>query len=403
VAAGVLVLSVGLVLALVVFGGSSGGGQDTGLPGPGVASVITPTVTGPAPAHATVKPFVPQPAAVASAARLPLAAQVAQLFMVGLDGRSSVAAKAAGSQGWGGMVLTRGNFSSPGQISALTAAFTAGTRSAHALAPLLAAQQEGGPATAFPGLPPQGEATLGTSGSPRDAQQQALLAGRRLRSLGLSMTLAPLADVDNPGGALTGRLFSTDPSTVADFSSAALAGYAQAGVIAAPGHFPGSGGASADPDASTATVGGTLDQLRTRDLIPFYRLAATAPVILMSNASYVAFDGVTPASLLASAVNLLRLQLAFGGVVMSDDLDATLQPTGESAGTVAVQALEAGDDLLYITGSPSEQQQAYTAVLTAARRNAKDRTLLRAALLRDLSLKARYGVLARRAGAAKSR
>jgi beta-N-acetylhexosaminidase len=207
------------------------------------------------------------------------------------------------------------------------------------------------------------------------------------------MTLAPLADVDTPGGALTGRLFGTDPALVARLSVAAVEGYAAAGEISAVGHFPGSGSASSDPDQMNATVGGSLAQLEGHDLVPFAAVAPRAPVIEMSNASYVAFDGVTPAALLPRAVQLLRGVYRFGGVVMTDDLDATLTATGSDPGAVALQALKAGEDLLYITGPPSEHAAAYAAVLAAAQRSASVRALVHSALLRDLTLKARYGLL----------
>ncbi len=207
------------------------------------------------------------------------------------------------------------------------------------------------------------------------------------------MTLAPLADVDIPGGALSGRLFGTDPALVARLSLAAVEGYASAGEISAVGHFPGSGDASADPDQVSATVGGTLAQLEGHDLIPFAAVVPRAPVIEMSNAAYAAFDGVTPAALLPRAVQLLRRTYRFGGVVMTDDLDATLSAAGADPGAVALQALRAGDDLLYITGPPSEHAAAYKAVLAAAQRSASVRELVREALLRDLTLKARYGLI----------
>jgi beta-N-acetylhexosaminidase len=180
---------------------------------------------------------------------------------------------------------------------------------------------------------------------------------------------------------------------VGRFSAAAVGAYTRAGIISAVGHFPGAGGASADPDQMPATVGGSLDELRGRDLIPFTAVAHGAPVILMSNASYAAFDGVTPAGLLGQAVDLLRRGYGFSGVVMSDDLDATLQATSEDAGTAAVQALRAGDDLLYISGSTNEQSAAYAAVLAAAQRSASVRARVKDALLRVLSLKARFGIL----------
>jgi beta-N-acetylhexosaminidase len=325
-------------------------------------------------------PFRPAPAAVALAGRLSLPAQVAQLFLVSDD-------RLAGTP-WGGVVLTSGN--TPGDAAAVASSL----RSVSAVAPLIAATQEGGPDTAFGGLPPEGEAAIGAAPHPvAVARAQASLAGAKLRSLGIDMTLAPLADVDTPGGALTGRLFGTDPALVARLSGAAVEGYAAAGEISAVGHFPGSGSASADPDQMTANVGGSLAELEGHDLVPFAAVARLAPVIEMSNASYVAFDGVTPAGLLPQAVQLLRRGYRFAGVVMTDDLDATLNATGSGPGTVALQALKAGDDLLYITGPPSEHAAAYDAVLAAAQRSAAVRALVRAALLRDLTLKARYGVL----------
>ncbi len=319
--------------------------------------------------------------------------QVAQLFLVSVPGQTPAGIAQLGSVGWGGFVLGRENFAGDHALAALTSALQASAPPAPAVPPLIAASQEGGPDTAFPGLPPRGQAAIGANGTPAMAGAQAQLAGTRLRSLGLSMTLAPLADVDTPAGALSGRLFSTDPAAVARFAKAAVSGYDSAGVISAVGHFPGSGGASADPDQMTATVGGRLADLRARDLIPFAAVAASAPVIVMSNAAYVAFDGVTPASLLPQAVKLLRQGLGFQGVVMSDDLDATLQPTNSDPGTVALQALQAGDDLLYISGPPSEAHAAYTAVLATARASSSLRGVVHEALLRVLSLKARYGVL----------
>ncbi len=180
---------------------------------------------------------------------------------------------------------------------------------------------------------------------------------------------------------------------MSSFTRAAVAGYGAAGIAAAVGHFPGEGSASSDPEQSPATVGGGLAQLEARDLLPFEAVAAQAPVILVSNASYVAFDGVTPASVNPKVIALLRDTLNFPGVVMSGDLDATLQPTGDTPGQAAVQALQAGDELLYITGAPGDPQAAYAGLLTAARHSAAIRSLVHAALLADLTLKVRYGLL----------
>ena len=399
-AAAATLIALVLLIVVVLSAGSSGHRPRYVPSAGGVASVITPPSPSPS---ASTRPgrsvtrrraaFIPAPAAARLAGTLSLQQQVAQLFLVSLDGPSASSVGGLGKLDWGGVVFTSANFSSAAQVSALAADVATAARAAREVPPLLAAAQDGGPDTAFKGLPPSSEAAIGSTGAPATASTQAALAGGRLRALGFHMTLAPFLDVDTPGGALSGRLFSSDPGAVARFGLAAVQGYAASRVIAAPGHFPGEGAASADPDAMTATVGGSLAELRPRDLIPFAAVAAHAPVIVMSNAEYVAFDGVTPAGLLASAVTLLRTGYGFRGVVMSDDLDATLEATGEDPGTVAVQALQAGDDLLYITGPPGEHRQAYEAVLAGAQRSASVRAKVREALLRDLSLKADYGVI----------
>jgi beta-N-acetylhexosaminidase len=327
---------------------------------------------------------------------MPLERQIAQLFMVALPPGVTTSAAALGPTDWGGVVIGSSNFGSDSQIATLAAAITGGAQDASGVRPLIAAAQEGGRTSAIPDLPPQSEPTIGASGQPALARAQATLAGRRLRALGVNMTLAPLADVDTPGGAISDRLYSTDPGAVAAFSDAAVRGYEAAGIVSATGHFPGAGGASADPDQMSATVGGSLAALGARDLLPFATVATHAPVIVMSNAVYAAFDGVTPAGLLPRAVQLLRLGYGFQSVVMSDDLDAALQATGGDAGAAALAALQAGDTLLFISGSAAEQQSAYAAVLAAAGRSAALRTRVRAALLRVLTLKVKYGMVAGR-------
>jgi len=164
-------------------------------------------------------------------------------------------------------------------------------------------------------------------------------------------------------------------------------------MLSAPGHFPGQGAVNQDPDTGTASVGLALSDLRARDELPFAAVARTAPAIVMSNSLYAAFDGVTPAGLLPDAVRELRDHVGFRGAVLSDDLEATLQPTGGTVGDAALQALQAGDDLLYVSGDQGEQDRAYAAVLAAARSGKLPRARLLEALDGALALKARAGLV----------
>ena len=337
------------------------------------------------------------PAVARLAMRLPLERQVGQLFLVGLAGTAARApgVTALARRDWGGVVLERPNYVNPPQLGSLVRVVAAGARRARHLPPLIVADQPGGPGTALPGQPPGAEPRLGARGASGAgaAGSEAVRAGKALRRLGVRMTLAPSADVDVTDGALGAHTFSSDAATVARLTAAEVAGYSHARMLSAPGHFPGQGAANQDPDLGTASVGLGLPDLRARDELPFAAVARTAPVIVMSNALYAAFDGVTPAGLLPDAVRELRGHVGFRGVVLSDDLEATLQPTGGSVGDAAVQALQAGDDELYVSGDAGEQDRAYAAVLTAARSGKLPRARLLEALERVLALKARAGLL----------
>jgi len=380
------VIAVGLAILL-------GGGdkQPLALGGAGAPTTLQPSrPRGVVPPARPAPGFTPPPAVVRMLAAMPLERQVAQLFMVGLQGSSSPGAVTLAGPGWGGFVFSQQNYVSDFAAGAYAAAASTADRLLRAPAALVAATQEGGPQTAIADLPPEGQAVLGSSGQPDAARAQATLAAQRLLAMGFNTTLAPLADVDTAGGPLNGRLFSTSPGLVARFTAAAVGGYRAAGIISIVGHFPGTGAASADPDQMQATVGGSLPALKSRDLLPFAAVAGAAPVIEMSNAVYAAFDGVTPAGLLPDAIDLLRRGYGFEGVVISDDLDAALQATGGTIGQAALAALQAGDDLLYITGTSDEQLAAYNAVLSAAQRNAGVRSRVRHAAERVLALKLRY-------------
>jgi beta-N-acetylhexosaminidase len=341
-----------------------------------------------------------RPAGVSSlvqrtAAGMPLPRQVAQLFLMGTtaQGPRDGFFTQLRSRGWGAVVISS---LAPGQAGQLDAHFGVVARQAGQVAPLVAAAQPGGSRSTFPGLPPQAPPLLGDK--PRGAAlagQQAAAAARALQRLHVTMTFAPVADVSAPAGPGQDLDFSDSARVVARLTAAAVRAYRRGRVVAAVGHFPGQGSANADPDVATATVGLGLDDLRKRDLIPFRAVARTAPVVIVSNSVYAAYDGVTPAVLLPDVVGgLLRRDLGFKGVVMTDDLVSTAPVLGQSVARSAVEAVEAGADILYVSGGTAQQEAAYQAVLRAVRRGTISRRRLQVSVERILALKRGYGLLA---------
>ena len=171
---------------------------------------------------------------------------------------------------------------------------------------------------------------------------------------------------------------------------ASVAEYRKAGVVAAVTPFPGDGAASQDPNLGPAPVGLGLEALRKADMKPFEAVAtgpgATA-AMQMSNAIYVAFDSVTPATLLPAAVKELRERLDFEGTIISADLVATTATSGGSVGEAAVQALKAGVDLLIVPGGRAQQDEAYREVVAAVRSGAVSAERVVAALKRIAALR----------------
>lgn len=296
---------------------------------------------------------------------------VAGLFLVGFRGKrpDDPFMRRLDARPYGGVLITQANFRDTVQMRALNAQIQLTARAAGHPAPLIAISQEGGDLNTLPGSP-RAQAVLGDAPR-RSVSADAARAGRRLRFLGIGMNLAPNADIAVAGGPAQGRGFSDSVPAVTRSVKAALEGYRQADVVAAVGHFPGQGAAAQDPAVGAAPVGLSLEALREGDMRPFAAVArgrTPARAIQMSNALYVAYDSVTPATLLPDAVGELRKRIGFKGTIVSADLVAATGTTGESVGKAAVEAVKAGVDLLLVPGGRAQQDEAFRAVVSAVRR-----------------------------------
>ena len=298
-------------------------------------------------------------------------AAVAGLFLVGFRGtlRDTPFLKRLAAIPYGGLLLTENNYEQPQQLSGLTSKLQEVARQADHPAPLIAAQQEGGEFSAFANLAPEAQVDVG-EGTRTSIARSAKTAAEQLDALGVGVNLAPNADIAVAGGPGQGRAFSDTPAGVTSAVQATVAEYGKAGVAAVVGPFPGDGAASQDPNAGPAPVGLSLEDLKDADLKPFAAVAKgddAAPAMQMTNAIYVAFDGVTPATLLPEAVKELRDGLDFDGAILSADLVATTATAGGTVGEAAVNALKAGVDMLVIPGGRAQQDQAFRAVVAAVR------------------------------------
>jgi beta-N-acetylhexosaminidase len=234
-----------------------------------------------------------------------------------------------------------------------TAALTAALRAAAPVEPVIAIDEEGGDVTRVAyatGSPSPGNAALGAVDDVALTQSVYAAIGADLFRLGINIDLAPCADVLAADGSVVvgTRSFGPDPSLVARHAAAAVSGLQSSGVAACAKHFPGHGSTGDDSHLALATVLGTLAEVRARDLPPFIAAIAAGSVAIMPGHLRVPeLTGSRPASLSPAAVTgLLRGELGFAGVVISDALEMKAASGVLGIPEAAVLAVIAGVDLL---------------------------------------------------------
>lgn len=289
-----------------------------------------------------------------------------------------------------GVILFARNVRSAGQVRATTRSLQAIPRPPGMRAPLIVmVDQEGGPVRRIPGAPVRAAADVRTARSARDDGRA---AARTLRSAGVNLDLAPVADVARPGAALEReqRTYGRRARGVGELAVAFAAGLRAGGVQATAKHFPGFGAARVNTDDAPARIGTALGTLRGRDGHPFARLiAGDIAAVMLSTAVYPSLDRRPAAFSRRWVEGELRERLGFRGVTVSDDL-AT--PAVAGYGTLArraVLAVRAGVDLPLFASGYGAGTLAARALLEAARSGRLNRLSLRASAERVLALRAK--------------
>lgn len=271
--------------------------------------------------------------------------------------------------GLGGVILFRQNLFDLEQICWLTAGLHAA-----ASAPLLVGvDQEGGRVTRLPPpfLSPPSAATLGLAGDPALTTALARAVGRELRATGITWNLAPVLDVHtNPANPVIGdRAFSHDPDQVARQGVAVIQGLTEAAVLATGKHFPGHGDTIADSHRTLPESPQSRSRWRAVEFIPFQQaIRVGVPLVMVAHLSCPALDPASPTSLSHPVITeVLREELGFDGVVLSDDLEMSAIADRFEIGEAAVRFLEAGGDLVLVCHDAERQRAAVAAVEKAVR------------------------------------
>ena len=279
------------------------------------------------------------------------------------------------------------NVVDPPQIRRLTAAIQ-GARPAGSPPLLVAADQEGGQLVGLgDGTTPfAGAMALGAAGDEALAERVAGAMARELRALGVNVDYAPVCDVaNNPANPALGiRSFGDDPQAVGTLAAATVRGLQAEGVAATAKHFPGAGDTAADPHHGLPLVPRTDAELAERELVPF-RAAIDAGVrmVMTGHLALPGPDDDLPTSLSAAVLRgLLREQLGFDGVTVTDALDMRALAQGSVQIVDAIAALRAGEDVLLGTADEAALERLEEGLAQAQRRGLFDADDDAAAMLR---------------------
>jgi beta-N-acetylhexosaminidase len=283
-----------------------------------------------------------------------------QRIMVGLSGTAAPSwlLRAAKAGQVGSVILFAANIVSRSQTVALTNALQRAARAGGNPKLLIAVDQEGGQVKRIPsGAPTLSPPQMAATNKVSVASGQGRATGQLLKHYGINMDLAPVSDVPTFGGAFIwqqGRAFSFNAAKTAKLATAFALGVQSAGVAATAKHFPGLGSAPADTDSELQELHPTAAQ-RGGALKPYERMIPRGlDAVLVAIAGFPAYDSSgAPAALSRPIIQgLLRNQLHFRGVTLTDGLGA---PTGHSQRTAGVLAAIAGADiLLYTNSAPGE-------------------------------------------------
>ena len=290
-----------------------------------------------------------------------------------------------------GVQLTGANIVDESQVravnEAVTAAFAASGRD---FPPIIGVDQEGGQVahlagvtTDLPAFATAGAAaSVGEAGT--DAVRGAMAAtALELRDLGFTWIFAPVADVTIGAADPTigSRSPSSDPTLAGRAATAAVQGYNEAAMVSTVKHFPGHGSATEDSHETLPVLNASLEQLQARDLPPFTEaIAAGAPAVMIGHLNVPALAPGVPTSLAPQTYALLRDELGFQGVAITDSLG---MGGVMSRPYPATDALKAGADLMLM---PADTRAAHAALAQAIETGDVPRTRAEEAAARVVAL-----------------
>ncbi|MBT2293716.1 beta-N-acetylhexosaminidase [Paenibacillus albidus] len=242
-----------------------------------------------------------------------------------------------------------------------------------------------------------GNMALGATRNTAGVRQAAYICGTELRHLGINMNFAPCVDVNNnPANPVIGvRSYGESPTLVSEMGTAAVEGYQEAGVAATIKHFPGHGDTDTDSHLALPIIGHNRQRLEEVELLPFRQIIESGvDAVMTAHVIFPAYEEeAIPATLSSNILGgLLRKELSFGGVIVTDCLEMNAISQTVGVGPGAVQAVKAGADLILVSHTYNWQVEAMEAVIEAVLQGEIPEERIDESVQRLVQLKERRGI-----------
>ncbi|MCD7847044.1 MAG: glycoside hydrolase family 3 protein [Oscillospiraceae bacterium] len=236
--------------------------------------------------------------------------------------------------------------------------------------------------------------TIGNTSDTDEAYNVGYTIGTEIMELGFNLDFAPVADVDsNPGNTVIGnRAFSTDADIAAEMVAAAVEGFNDSGILCTLKHFPGHGDTGTDSHLGYTELDKSLDELWETEFIPFSSgIEAGADLVMVGHISVPQVTGDdTPASLSATMINILRNDLGFSGLIITDSMQMEAITDRYTSAEAAVMAIEAGVDIILM---PENLEEAANGIIEAVENGEISEERIAESVLRILEVKIEAGIL----------
>ncbi|WP_428909857.1 beta-N-acetylhexosaminidase [Niallia sp. Krafla_26] len=269
----------------------------------------------------------------------------------------------------GGVILFDRNMKTPEQVASLNNKLQDLAKQKDDQIPLwLSVDQEGGQimrmkdqVTAIPS-----QQSLGKQGNPEEVYKVAQRNGKELATMGFNLNFAPVLDLS----ATDSRSFGENPEQAAQFGEKVVTGLNDAGIISTLKHFPGNGRSNIDPHIESSSVAVDKGDLKSSDIYPFKKIMDTVDhqrlFVMVTHIKYPAYDRENPASVSPIIIqDLLREELGFTGLVVTDDLEMGAVNKYYSYGDLGYKAVNAGADILLVCHTLEHQKEVFNGILKA--------------------------------------